>query len=160
MLYPLEKACYISLERGTKKIGRGAKPFQVRLTDKMKSELIAPIIECLQSQAHPDLRPMLRKPLTEILKDKNTKVVSLDDVAKEVGLTFQLKSNVVMVVSTGNISGEARKYAQQVMSTTNLNVILLDSSDLQKIADNPTYVIDALNREARRAMEIKKLELF
>lgn len=221
VLYPLEKGGYISLERGTKKIGRGAKPFQVRLTDKMKSELITPLIECLQSQAHPDLRPMLRKPLTEILKElssadryvkglalealafylmrlidlkyvvtrlrgqvtggaevdlifegarllfsrwqiqcKNTKFVSLDDVAKEVGLTFQLKSNVVMVVSTGNISGEARKYAQQVMSTTNLNIVLLDSNDLQKISDNPTYVADALNREARRAMEIKKLELF
>ncbi|MBW2039014.1 MAG: restriction endonuclease [Deltaproteobacteria bacterium] len=221
VLYTLEKAGYISLERGTKKIGRGAKPFQVMLTDKMKSELIAPIIECLQNQAHPDLRPMLRKPLTEILKEllsadrhikglalealafylmrlidlkyvatrlrgqvtggaevdlifegarlifsrwqiqcKNTKVVSLDDVAKEVGLTFQLKSNVVMVVSTGSIGGEARKYAQQVMSTTNLNVILLDSNDLQKIADNPTYIADALNREARRAMEIKKLDIF
>jgi len=220
VLYPLEKTGYISLERGTKKVGRGAKPFQVRLTDKMKSELIAPLMDCLQSQAHPDLRPMLRKPFPEILKElssadrhikglalealafylmrlidlkyvatrlrgqvtggaevdlifegarlifsrwqiqcKNTKVVSLDDVAKEVGLTFQLKSSVVMVVSTGKIGGEARKYAQQVMSTTNLNVVLLDSYDLQKIADNPTYIADALNREARRAMEIKKLEL-
>lgn len=65
-----------------------------------------------------------------------------------------------MVVSTGNIGGEARKYAHQVMSTTNLNVILLDSNDLQRIADNPPYIADALNREARRAMEIKKLELF
>ncbi len=221
VLYPLEKAGYIFLERGTKEMGRGAKPFQVRLTDRIKSELITPLIECLQSQAHPELRFMLRKPLTEILIElssddrhikglalealafylmrlidlkyvatrlrgyvtggaevdlifegarlifsrwqiqcKNTKVVSLDDVAKEVGLTFQLKSNVVMVVSTGNIGSEARKYAQQVMSITNLNVILLDSADLQKIADSPTYIADALNREARRAMEIKKLDLF
>lgn len=221
VLYPLEKAGYISLERGTKKIGRGAKPFQVKLTDKMKSEIITPLIDCLQSQVQSDLRPMLRKPLTKILTElssadryikglalealafylmrlidlkyvatrlrgqvtggaevdlifegarlifsrwqiqcKNTKIVSLDDVAKEVGLTFQLKSNVVMVVSTGNVGGEARKYAQNVMSTTNLNVVLLDSSDLQKIADNPTYIADALNREARRAMEIKKLDIF
>ncbi len=221
VLYPLEKAGYIFLERGTKEMGRGAKPFQVRLTDRIKSELITPLIECLQSQAHPELRFMLRKPLTEILIElssddrhikglalealafylmrlidlkyvatrlrgyvtggaevdlifegarlifsrwqiqcKNTKVVSLDDVAKEVGLTFQLKSNVVMVVSTDNIGSEARKYAQQVMSITNLNVILLDSADLQKIADSPTYIADALNREARRAMEIKKLDLF
>lgn len=221
VLYPLERAGYISLKRGTKRIGRGAKPFQVRLTDKMKSELIAPLVDCLENQAHPDLRPLLRKPLPEILKElssadrhvkglaleslafylmrlidlryvatrlrgevtggaevdlifegarlifsrwqiqcKNTKVVALDDVAKEVGLTFQLKSNVVMVVSTGKIGTEARKYAHQVMSTTNLNVILLDSNDLQKIAHNPTYIADALNREARRAMEIKKLDVF
>ena len=90
---------------------------------------------------------------------KNTKVVSLDDVAKEVGLTFQLKSNVVMVVSTGSIGSEARRYSQQVMSTTNLNIVLLDSNDLQNIADIPMYIADALNREAKRAMEIKKLEL-
>jgi len=220
VLYPLQEAGYVFLERGTKKPGRGAKPFQVTLTDKMKSELVAPIIECLESQIYSDLRPLLRKPLAEILKElsvadrhikglalealafyimrlidlkyvatrlrgqatggaevdlvfegarlifsrwqiqcKNTKSVSLDDVAKEVGLTFHLKSNVVMVVSTGNISGDARKYAQNVMSTTNLNVILLDSNDLQKIADNPTYIVDALDREAKRAMEIKKLEL-
>jgi len=220
VLYSLEKAGYISLERGTKSIGRGAKPFRVRLTDKIKTELVTPIIECLESQAHPQLRPLLRKSLAEIIKElsladrhikglalealafylmrlidlkyvatrlrgevtggaevdlifegarlifsrwqiqcKNTKFVSLDDVAKEIGLTFQLKSNVVMVVSTGNISSEARKYAQQVMNDTNLNIVFLDSSDLQKIVNNPTYIADALNREAKRAMEIKKLEI-
>lgn len=220
VLYPLEKAGYITLERGTKASGRGAKPFKVRLTDKMKSAFVTPLIESLENQAHVELRPLLRKPLAEILKDlsaankhikglalealafylmrlidlkyvatrlrgettggaevdlifegvrllfsrwqiqcKNTKVVTLDDVAKEVGLTFQLRSNVVMVVSTGSISSEARKYARQVMRTTNLNVVLLDSGDLQKIAKNPTYIADALNREAIHAMKIKKLEL-
>lgn len=220
VLYPLEKAGYITLERGTKVTGRGAKPFKVRLTEKMKSAFVTPLIESLENQAHVELRPLLRKPLAEILKDlsaankhikglalealafylmrlidlkyvatrlrgettggaevdlifegarllfsrwqiqcKNTKVVALDDVAKEVGLTFQLKSNVVMVVSTGSISSEARKYAQQVMRTTNLNVVLLDSGDLQKIAKSPTYIADALNREAIHAMKIKKLEL-
>jgi len=59
----------------------------------------------------------------------------------------------------GNISAEARQYAQQVMSTTNLNIVLFDSNDLQKIAHNPTFIADALNREARHAMEIKKLDL-
>lgn len=221
VLYPLEKTGYIILERGTKKIGRGAKPFRVTLTEKIKSELITPLMEAIQDQSYPDLRPMLRKSLIEILKElssddrhikglalealafylmrlidlkyvatrlrgqatggaevdlvfegtrlifsrwqiqcKNTKFVSLDDVAKEVGLTFQLKSNVVMVVSTGKISIEARKYANQVMSSTNLNIVLLDSNDLQKIAENPTQIVEALNREARGAMKIKKLELF
>jgi len=39
---------------------------------------------------------------------KNTPRVSLDDVAKEVGLTKFLKSNVIVIVSTGEI-GIARK---------------------------------------------------
>ncbi|HIE12543.1 MAG TPA: hypothetical protein EYP63_03815 [Desulfotomaculum sp.] len=220
VLYPLERNGYISLERGTKASGRGAKPFRVWLSKKVHTALVVPLIECLESQVHPDLRPLLRKPFMEILKDlsardkhikglalealgfylmrlidlkyvatrlrgettggaevdlifegarllfsrwqiqcKNTKVVSLDDVAKEVGLTFQLKSNVVMVISTGSISSEARKYAQQVMRTTNLNVVLLDSADLEKIAKTPTHIADALNREAIYAMKIKKLDL-
>ena len=87
-------------------------------------------------------------------------IKELKNVAKEVGLTFQLKSNVVMVVSTGKISIEARKYANQVMSSTNLNIVLLNSNDLHKIAENPTQIVEALNREARSAMKIKKLELF
>lgn len=220
VLYPLQRAGYIALKRGTKIAGRGAKPFQVWLTDKIESHLITPLIQALESQTHPDLRPLLRKPLAVILQElisadthikglalealafylmrlidlkyiatrvrgqatggaevdlifegsrlifsrwqiqcKNTKTVTLDDVAKEVGLTFQLKSNVVMIVSTGNISTEARKYAQQVMGTTNLNIVLFDSTDLQKIAHNPAFIVDALNREARHAMEIKKLDL-
>jgi site-specific DNA-methyltransferase (cytosine-N4-specific) len=90
---------------------------------------------------------------------KNTASVSLDDVAKEVGLTIQLKSNVVTVVSTGNISKEARRYAQDVMRSTNLNVVLLDKADLQKIEQQPSHIVEVFTREAKRAMEIKKLEM-
>ncbi len=43
------------------------------------------------------------------LQCKNTSRVSLDDVAKEVGLTHFLKSNVVVMVSTGAIGQEARR---------------------------------------------------
>lgn len=221
VLYPLQKAGFVTLERGTKEAGRGAKPFRVTLTDKVEGTLITPLIKCIETQIHSDLRPLLRKPLKEILKGlsaderhlkglalealafylmrlidltyvatrlrgattggaevdlifegtrlifsrwqiqcKNTKTVALDDVAKEVGLTFHLKSNVVLVVSSGTVSADARQYAQRVMSSTNLNIILLDGTDLQKIAKNPTYIAEALHREALRAMEIKKLEIF
>lgn len=90
---------------------------------------------------------------------KNTRTVSLDDVAKEVGLTFKLKSNVIMVVSAGSISDDARNFAHHVMNTTNLDIILMDRSDLEKIKDNPTYISTVLDREAKRAMQIKKLEI-
>jgi site-specific DNA-methyltransferase (cytosine-N4-specific) len=89
---------------------------------------------------------------------KNTGTVSLDDVAKEVGLTFQLKSNVVMVVSTGDLSSDARQYAQVVMQTSNIDIVLLDSHDLARIAENPALIGDILNREAKRAMKIKELQ--
>lgn len=90
---------------------------------------------------------------------KNTARVALDDVAKEVGLTHFLKSNVIVVVSTGEIGAEARRYANRVMADSNLCIVMVDRSDLMAIRSNPTTVIDVFNREARHAMTLKKLEL-
>lgn len=90
---------------------------------------------------------------------KNTPRISLDDVAKEVGLTHVLKSNVIVIVSTGEIGPEARRYSQQVMRTSNLDIVLIDSGDLVRIRVTPPYIADVLEREAKRAMQIKKLDL-
>lgn len=90
---------------------------------------------------------------------KNTKRVSLDDVAKEVGLQHMLKSNVIVVVSTGDIGAEARRYANMVMADTNLCVVMIDRVDIDSVRDNPAHVVAVFNREARAAMMLKKLEL-
>jgi len=195
VLYPLEKTGYITLKRGTKKAGRGAKPFQVMLTQKIKSELIAPLIEGIQEQAYPDLRPLLRKSLNEILQElssddrhikglalealafylmrlidlkyvatrlrgqttggaeadlifegnhlifsrwqiqcKNTKFVSLDDVAKEVGLMIHFDTNVAVIVGTGNISKSAQKYTEMIRNDYGKQVILISRKDIFDIA--------------------------
>jgi site-specific DNA-methyltransferase (cytosine-N4-specific) len=218
VLYPLQDIGYIEITKPTG--GRGAKPFLVTPTEKLKAELVTPLLEALEKHVASDLRPLLRKPLVDILKDlshknrhikglalealvfylmrlidltyiatrlrgqatggaevdlifegtrfifsrwqiqcKNTRIVSLDDVAKEVGLTHQLKSNVIMVVSTGSIGEEARKFSHHVMNTTNLDIILMDRTDLEKIKQNPIHISVVLEREAKRAMQIKKLEL-
>ncbi len=220
VLYPLERGGYISLARGTREPGRGAKPFLVTVTDKFQAEVLGPLVEALEKQANAEIRPLLRKSFAEILQDlasenrhikglalealafhlmrlldltyiatrlrgvatggaevdlifegirfifsrwqiqcKNTKTVSLDDVAKEVGLTIRLKSNVVLVVSTGSIGDEARSYAATVMRDTNLNIALMDRDDLEKIRANPIWITNVLEREARSAMQIKKLVL-
>ncbi len=90
---------------------------------------------------------------------KNTARVSLDDVAKEVGLTKFLKSNAIVMVSTGEIGREARRYANKVMTDSNLCIVMLDGNDLARIEDRPAAIIDVLTREARHAMDLKKLEL-
>jgi len=90
---------------------------------------------------------------------KNTSRVSLDDVAKEVGLTHFLKSNVIVVVSTGEIGSEARRYANKIMSDSNLCIVMIDRTDLNRIQANPATVVDAFNREAHHAMMLKRLEL-
>lgn len=220
ILYPLRDAGYLELERGTKKKGRGAKPFLVTATDKLAADVIEPLIEQIEHQAHPDLWPLLRKPLTEIRKEldsknrhlrglalealafklmrlidldyvatrlrgsatggaevdlifesvrlvfsrwqvqcKNAARVSLDDVAKEVGLTHFLKSNAIVMVSTGRVGNEARRYADKIMVDSNLCVIMVDGADLARIEANPGAIVDVFAREAEHAMDLKELQL-
>jgi site-specific DNA-methyltransferase (cytosine-N4-specific) len=90
---------------------------------------------------------------------KNTMRVSLDDVAKEVGLTHLLKSNVIVLVTTGTVGVEARRYANRIMSDSNLAVVMIERSDLDAVAENPAYLVDAFRREAEHAMALKRLEM-
>lgn len=220
VLYPLEKCGYITLSRGTKITGRGAKPFIVTPTDKLVSDIVIPILNQLDAQIESDIRTMLRKPLKEILKEldsqenhvrglalealafklmhlldmtyiatrlrgastggaevdlifestrlvfsrwqvqcKNSVTASLDDIAKEVGLTHLLKSNVIVIVTTGKIGSEARKYSNKVMVDSNLCFVLIDGSDLKSIIENSTVIIDIFNREAKQAMILKAIDL-
>jgi site-specific DNA-methyltransferase (cytosine-N4-specific) len=90
---------------------------------------------------------------------KNTSHVSLDDVAKEVGLTAFIKSNVIVVVTTGTVGGEARRYANKIMRDSNLAIVMLDGLDLGRITTNASLIIDVFNREAQMAMKLKQLDL-
>lgn len=220
ILYPLERAGYITLERGTKQKGRGAKPFLVTATEQLRRDLIVPLLEQIERQVGGELRPLLRKPLGDILEEltssdtytrglalealafklmrllgmtyvatrlrgaatggaevdlifessrlvfsrwqvqcKNTRRVTLDNVAKEVGLTHFLKSNVIVIVSTGDIGPEARRYANKIMQDSNLCVVMVDRNDIEKVTLNPAAIVDVFNREAKHAMKLKALEL-
>lgn len=90
---------------------------------------------------------------------KNTARVSLDDVAKEVGLTHFLKSNVIVIVTTGVIGSEARRYANRIMADSNLAVVMLDGGDLHAISERPASIVRAFEREARHAMNLKQLDI-
>ena len=90
---------------------------------------------------------------------KNTGRVSLDDVAKEVGLTHFLKSNVIVIVTTGKIGSEARRYANKIMTDSNLAIVMLDGNDLNTISDRPAAILRAFQREANHAMSLKQIEI-
>ena len=84
VLNDLEAAGYIRLTKTTK--GRGAKPFLVQPTDKVKTELIEPLLEQLKQQTDPKLFDLLRKPLARILaevdaKDKHIRGLALEALA-------------------------------------------------------------------------------
>jgi len=189
-------------------------------TDTLATDLIAPLLEQMGKQTQSDLRPLLRKPMADILKEmkakdkhtrglalealafklmrlldmtyvatrlrgnatggaevdvifessrlvfsrwqvqcKNTSRVALDDVAKEVGLTHFLKSTVIVVVTTGDIGPEARKYANKIMTDSNLCVVMVDGQDINAIVKTPPAIVDVFNREAKQAMKLKAIEL-
>lgn len=90
---------------------------------------------------------------------KNTTRVSLDDVAKEVGLTHFLKSNAIVMISTGRIGNEARRYANRIMADSNLCIIMVDGDDLALVESRPAAIVDVFAREARHAMDLKELSL-
>src|SRR5690606_29899190 len=86
VLYPLAERGYIILKRGTKEAGRGAKPFLVTPTDKLVADVIDPILEQLERQTHADIRPLLRRPLSEIIaeldaEDRHVRGLSLEALA-------------------------------------------------------------------------------
>jgi len=91
------------------------------------------------------------------IQAKNTKTVRLDDVAREVGLSLTfIHSNVVMIETTGNFTKDAYNYAQHVMRNCNLNVILLNGSELERISEDPTNIVTILNSKAEQAMKVKE----
>lgn len=90
------------------------------------------------------------------IQAKNTTHVRLDDVAKEVGLSLTfIYSNVVMIVTTGEFTRDARSYANHVMKTCNLNVVLLNGANLERISQDPTSIVAVLNDKAEQAMKVK-----
>ena len=90
---------------------------------------------------------------------KNTVRIALDDVAKEVGLTHFLKSNAIVMVSTGQIGEEARRYANKIMAESNLCIVMVDGTDLSSIEAQPASIVEVFTREAHHAMDLKRLEL-
>ncbi len=90
---------------------------------------------------------------------KNTAHVSLEDVAKEVGLTHFLQSNVIVIVTTGEVGTEARRYANRIMANSNLAIVMLDGEDVATISEHPAEILRAFEREALHAINLKKLDL-
>lgn len=90
---------------------------------------------------------------------KNTHYVSLDDVAREVGVACILRSHIILMVTSGRVGQEARGYATDIMKQTHLNIAFFDHQDLQRMASDASAIIDVLRREAQHAMQIKHTEV-
>lgn len=90
---------------------------------------------------------------------KNTGKVSLDQVAKEVGLSHVLKTNVIVILTTGRVTKKAKEYAATIMREMNLCIVFIEEDDIAEILASPTNIVDVLNRESMKAKRIKVLEI-
>lgn len=89
---------------------------------------------------------------------KNTAKVSIEHVAKEVGLSHVLKTNVIVILTTGKATSTAREYAATIMKEMNLCIIFIESDDIDDILSSPANIVDVLNRESQKAKQIKVLD--
>lgn len=199
--------------------GRGAKPHDVKLTEKSRNDLLQPLLQSL-SQITEFTSAELNRPFEDVVaelghEDKHIRGIALelfavwiirllglrfskwrlrsyqatgggevdvmaasdkivynrwqiqcknirgsvdvDTVAKEVGLTFLTKADVVMLVTTGDFSRDAVNYANQVTDTSRYYVILLDGQDVTRIIEDRARIVDILNVKARRVFAKKEL---
>ena len=90
---------------------------------------------------------------------KNTpeEIVPLEDIAQEVGLSLQLKSNIILIVTTGRFSRDALAYADDIMHISHLNIVALDKGDIRKLVDSPLAIVEILAEKAHRVVELKAL---
>ncbi len=88
---------------------------------------------------------------------KNSPKVSLDQVAKEVGLSHVLKTNVIVILTTGKAATPAKEYADTIMCEMNLCIVFIESDDIDEILKEPSSIVKILEREAKKAKQVKLL---
>ena len=94
---------------------------------------------------------------------KNTKLLASDDVAKEVGIAVSLRSQVILMVTTGRAGPVVYQYSRQINETTAMQVIVLDGEDLNRVAEDPSAagitLTKILDSRAEQVMQHKARQL-
>ncbi len=90
---------------------------------------------------------------------RNTRQVGMGDIATAVGYSVSFKPNVLLSVTTGRFTQQARSYATKAMQLTNLQILLIDTHDLNTITSGERAIKDILSRETGRARTAKELQV-
>jgi site-specific DNA-methyltransferase (cytosine-N4-specific) len=78
--------------------------------------------------------------------------ITLEAIAKEVGMNAVTLANVILVVGTGSATESAIKYRNRIVSNSNLNIIILEGKHLDAIINDNMALIEILNSQAKEAM--------
>ncbi|MFZ3059220.1 MAG: site-specific DNA-methyltransferase [Candidatus Methanoperedens sp.] len=81
--------------------------------------------------------------------------ITLEAVAKEVGMSQVTLSNVILIVGTGRATEGAVTYKNRIVASSNLNIIIIEGKHLDEIIKNNLSLIEILNSQASNAMKHK-----
>jgi site-specific DNA-methyltransferase (cytosine-N4-specific) len=81
--------------------------------------------------------------------------ISYEAVAKEVGMQLATLANVILIVSTGNATESAESFRERIIRNSNLNIIFIDGSDLQRVIKDNSVLIEILRKQAQQALSLK-----
>jgi len=74
--------------------------------------------------------------------------ISLEAVAKEVGMQSVTLANVILLVSTGKATDSAQTYRRKIISSSNLNIIFIDGDELNRIVKDSSVLLEILRKQA------------
>lgn len=89
-------------------------------------------------------------------KNKPSGRVSVEDVAKEVGLVPITKATHVMILANSRATADAHTYAREVMRNSSLAVMILDKDDFEKIRTNPAAIASIIRLKSQTIANLSR----
>lgn len=85
--------------------------------------------------------------------------ITLEAVAKEVGMQQISLANIILIVGTEKATDSAKVYRDKVISKNNLNIILIDGPLLDRVIKNQEEIVPILNNQAYNSFKQKPAPL-
>lgn len=89
-------------------------------------------------------------------KNKPSGRVSVEDVAKEVGLVPITKATHVMILANSRATTDAHTYAREVMRNSSLAVMILDKDDFEKIRTSPASIASIIRSKSQTIANLSR----
>jgi site-specific DNA-methyltransferase (cytosine-N4-specific) len=94
-----------------------------------------------------------------LIQCRDARQMDMGDIATAVGRSVSFRPNVVLSVTSGHFTQQARYYVTKAMQLTNLHFVLIDVHDLKAIAADEAMIKSILGRETEQAKPVKELQL-
>jgi site-specific DNA-methyltransferase (cytosine-N4-specific) len=86
---------------------------------------------------------------------RNVGRTDMGDIATAVGRSISFRPNVLLSVTTGRFTQQARYYTSRAMQLTNFQILLVDACDLRAMASDEKTIESILRREVGQAQVAK-----